>query len=201
MKQATKDPIAMAYHELRSPLGLMVTAAHALALEVEDEAVQIRCDAIVRAAERMLRTASQVLSPAKTPESGAGGTFQAWNVVSELAEDFKELGLPIELSSTTLATETVVAGTDSEFEALVSSLLMNARDHQEPGTPIRLVCAANDDAFTVEISNEIASRDSHEGLSMGTSIAAGLAKRLGAVLESESDHSTYLVRISIPTVQ
>lgn len=201
MKQATADPVAQAYHELRSPLGLMVTAAHALALEVEDEAVQIRCDAIIRAAERMLRTASQMLAPAAPGTSGSSQPFQPWNVVRELAEDFKELGLPLEFSSTALAADTQIEGSAAEFEALVSSLLMNARDHHEPGTPIRLTCAANDDAFTVEISNETASLASHEGLSLGTSICANLAERLGAVLESESDDVTYLVRLSVHTVR
>jgi signal transduction histidine kinase len=199
VKQATADPVALAYHELRSPLGLMVTAANALALEVPDETVQVRCEAIVRAAERMLRTASQLLAPLDAPPPDCDEAFQSWDIVRAVIEDFQALGLPVELSSTAIATETRVQGGASRFEALVGSLVMNARDHKEPGTPIRVLGAANDDTFTLDIRNKVSSVDSHKGLSLGTAICADLASHLNATVEPKSDGSEYLVRVTLQT--
>ncbi len=63
------DPVTMAYHELRSPLALVATVARSAAEECEDELVRARCLSIVRAAERMIRTAGHLMDLAETSQA------------------------------------------------------------------------------------------------------------------------------------
>ena len=57
MESRLIDPLTLMYHELRAPLGLVATAARSMAAKTQTTTTSVsRCEMIVRAAERMLRT-------------------------------------------------------------------------------------------------------------------------------------------------
>ena len=198
MKHAVPDPVTLAYHELRSPLGLVITAANALAVESDDEAVHRRSDAIARAAGRMLRTANLVLLMSEPGQESSPQTFTPGDVVSAVVKDFAGLDLPIQQSSTPWANDITATAVEGHFEALVSSLIMNARDHAEPGSPVRVRCSATDDSFEVGIENEVAREDRHRGLSLGTALCRRLADSIGATLAATSEDGLYRVAVTLP---
>ncbi|MCC6420005.1 MAG: hypothetical protein IT429_17360, partial [Gemmataceae bacterium] len=55
------DPLTLAYHELRSSLGLVVMQARAVAGETGEPETRRRCEAIAALAEQLVRTSSVLL--------------------------------------------------------------------------------------------------------------------------------------------
>ena len=95
MKSLMADPVTLAYHELRAPLGLVATAARSAAADCEDESLRKRCEMIVRAAERMLRTAQSVMSLVEGSQPAESQRITLSEVVERLADDARALGFPV----------------------------------------------------------------------------------------------------------
>jgi signal transduction histidine kinase len=189
------DPAALVYHELRAPLGLVATAARSMAHDAPDEDLRLRCEVIVRAAERMLRTAETVSSlGANTHERS--GTFRPVAIVTDLVRVLSGLGVRLELS-VDAAASTWLCGHGERFEALVHSLIANAIDHGSPREPIQVAVSGNSDLLTVQVVNAVASEDRHEGSGLGTIIARALARGLDARLESFTRDGHYTAQITI----
>jgi signal transduction histidine kinase len=179
--------VTLAYHELRSPLGLVATAARSLAEDCEDEAIRERCDTIVRAAERMLRVTSQVLAIARRDASEVDAEterFSPAEVVEQLAENFQRLDVPVVPRVEPAARLAKTEGVRGRFEALLQSLLTNAFDHAEPGTRINVTVGATADEVTVTVTNRIASRSRHDGIGAGMYLCRLLAEALPATLDA-----------------
>jgi signal transduction histidine kinase len=197
VKSRPIDPAALMYHELRAPLGLVATAARSVAGDVEDDDLRQRCEVIVRAAERMLRTAATVASLDAPPGAEERGTFAPVPVVSELVATLQGLGVPIEclLDAPTGA---LAHGSAERFEALVHSTISNAIDHGAAGETITVEVRQAGGGITVEVSNAVARDDRHAGRGLGTIIAAALARGLDANLDATVADGRYRARIVLP---
>lgn len=191
------DPVALAYHELRSPLGLVATAARAAADDCTDEATRARCEMIVRAAERMLRTAGQVFQLNRAVAADPVRYFPA-EVVRELVRDMRGLDVHVRLRIEGDALACATEGTLEQFEALIHTLVANALDHGEPGHDIRVRVRHRGNVLVVVVTNRVTARRRHNGAGMGAYIAHELAGRLGASLASSTRGETFRVEVILP---
>ena len=139
MNFSSADPLTMVYHELRGPLGLMATAARSAAEDCADDALRARCEVIVRAAERMLRTAGRVLDLAHAAELQASELFDPAEVVRSTINDLTQMSAPVALTELSTTPGCISEGDAAQLEALVQSLITNASDHAEPGTSINVI--------------------------------------------------------------
>jgi len=188
----------MVYHELRGPLGLMATAARSAAEDCTDDALRARCEVIVRAAERMLRTAGRVLDLAHAAESPASELFDPAEVVRATINDLSQMSVPVVLTELTTTLGCLSEGNASELEALVQSLITNASDHAEPGTSINVVISERSGRLRVEFVNQRASVRRHKGLGLGLPICENLASKLGAELACEPNGDHFWTILMLP---
>ena len=193
----TIDPVALAYHELRSPLGLVATAARAVADDCTDDATRVRCEMIVRAAERMLRTAGQVFQLNRACEANAV-RYRPAEVVRDLVHDLRGLDVHVRLRMREGVLDLETDGVREQFEALVHTLITNALDHGEPTRDIRVSLRMRDGRFVVAVRNRMAARGRHHGEGMGAYIAHELAHRLGARLTASRRGETYTAEVALP---
>lgn len=197
MKTRAIDPAALMYHELRAPLGLVATAARSVAGDVDDDGLRERCEVIVRAAERMLRTAATVAALDAPLADESRQTFQPVPVVCELVATLKGLGVPIELEADAPRSATA-RGSAARFEALVHSTISNAMDHGNPEAPIHVTVRLLSGAIAIDITNVIAGNDCHRGRGLGSIIAAALARGLDARLDAHVADGRHYARILLP---
>ncbi|GAB4336488.1 MAG: hypothetical protein Kow0010_24360 [Dehalococcoidia bacterium] len=199
VKRTALDPLTLVYHELRAPLGLVATAAYSAIEEAGNEAVRERCEAIARSAERMLRTASQVLAVAAAAESrDEPGDFVPAEVITALTADLDALDVGVEVRTTPAADGTAVHGSRDRFEALVQSILMNAVDHSDPGATVSVAVEANDDTVAVTVANPLPSCRRHRGLSLGSYLCERLAEGLGARYRAGAEDDRFVASIELP---
>lgn len=174
--------LAFVAHELRAPLGLVVTAARTANEVSEPEFLRRQLQVIERSAERLLRISSVLLSAAAPARTGR---FQLDRTLAATIEDLQGLGLNVELQGE-LPANLSLPGAAEHFEALVSSLVMNAADHGDARAPIVVSVmkgADGDRALTVRIENKVAVEAQHRGRGLGMLIARQLAAQLCAELE------------------
>lgn len=190
------DPLALVYHELRSPLGLMVTAARSAADEASDVEVRRRCETIVRAAERMLRTASQVFEVSRAQKAVGRREYSPFALVDDLVTDMAGLDARLRLLVNEGADKVTVFGVAEQFEALVHCLLSNAIDHCERGSTILVGVSLRDGGLEVTITNRVGG-DRHRGLGLGNYLAEQLASALGATITVSTDADLYAVAIRL----
>jgi len=188
----------MVYHELRSPLTLMVTAARTAAFESEDDAVRERCESIVRAAERMLRTATHIFELASASNASQQTRFCPEAVVRDLVHDYLQMGVPIQLVATEESVNVELWACREHLEALVTSWLSNATDHGEPGGPVQVTLSCSDGALDITIVNRVAPRDTHRGLGLGSYIGDHLARSLGGSISGGTANGLHSARLSLP---
>lgn len=202
MERARVDPMALVYHELRAPLGLVATAARSMAEDMPDEELRSRCEVIVRAAERMLRTAEAVTSitAGLSGDDDGSESYSPIEILSDLVETLRGLDVPLEFCADTPTTP-AVAGSGARFEALVHSLITNAMDHGDPASPVRLAVGRSPGRVTVEVRNSLSERDTHRGGGLGMIIANALARGLGATLTARAAEGEYVARIGLAVQQ
>lgn len=198
MDRISRDPVTLAYHELRSPLGLIATVARSAADECADETTRRRWETVTRAAERSLRTADQVLSLARRDDSDAAPRqYRPAAIIDQLVHDFRGMGVPVELKSTPEADNTLLYGVRERIEALAQSIIANALDHGEPGS-VQVRIAVNDATWSVSIANRVAPTRTHRGLGAGTYVCARMAERMGGQLATSNDGRIYRIRLNLP---
>ena len=198
MNPAALEPMTLVYHELRSPLGLVATAARAAAEECDDEDLRKRCEVIVSAADRMLRTAQQLFDLARGSEPPALAPFSPSDAVLAIAADHTALGREVDTVVTASARRTWTLGVREQFEALVQSLVSNALDHGDPLAPPLLQVAMDGDVVVLEVRNRVAGAPRHDGLGLGSYVVRGLAHRLGATLNETESGLEHVVRMRLP---
>jgi signal transduction histidine kinase len=187
----------MALHELRAPLGLVANAARSAADDCADDYLRGRCETIVRAAERMLRTAQQVLSLAKSADDQGGiETFNAAAVARTVAEDFAGMGVAVCVVAE-WDREPLFTGVRGHLETLLSSLISNALDHGDAGGEVSVVIVGGQKALTIEIRNHKRAVGRHAGLGLGTYICDQLAALLPAVIQRTTDGDSYSVHVEL----
>lgn len=199
MERARFDPMALVYHELRAPLGLVATAARAAAEDAPDAELRSRCEVIVRTAERMLRTAEAVTRAASgIEEDSSGAAFLPAAVVGDLVTTLRGLGVPLELSLPVDCLPPVM-GSAARFEALVHSMVTNAIDHGKPGVPVSLSVMPGSGGVVVEVRNAVADRDTHCGAGLGAIIVNALARGLGATVSTAASEDEHIARLVLPS--
>lgn len=198
VKATAVDPLAFVYHELRSPLGLVVTAAQSAAEETDDEDVRRRCQAIVRAAERMLRTASQVFEVAQARQAGAARPYSPHGIVRDLVADLSGLDVRVRLLVNEGVAPLQLHGVPEQFEALVHCLVSNAVDHSDPGSQVLVGLSLRDGDIELTVTNHLASRSRHHGLGLGSYLASQLAAGLGATILTRAEEGLYAVAVRLP---
>ena len=190
------DPITLTYHELRAPLGLIVTAARAAADECSDVAVRGRCEVIVRTAERMLRDAQELFrvfrAGATEPE-----TFLPDRLILAVFADLRELGVPVDIAWPD-AFEARAMGQPSVLEALVHCLASNACDHLAEGGRIQVSLAAEHRALILRLSNPRDLIGRHKGIGAGRLIEQRLADELGARVIHETRGCEHIAEVRLP---
>ena len=200
MNALEHDPLTLAYHELRSPLGLLATAAQALAEEAQDDDQRRRCEVIVRAATRMLRTTEQVFSVVGASTVEAAEWYAPAAEVRALVTDLAEADARIEIHADSAAEQARVYGVRGLFEVLVQSLVMNAINHSNPGATVTLALSADADHFSLTITNPMATHRRHAGLGVGVYLCGRLAAQIGASLRAEPAGLLYQARVQLPVV-
>ena len=148
-----RDPVTMALHELRSPLGLVATAARAAAADCDDEYIRRRCEVILRTAERMLRTAVQVLSLAGSLDEDPEELFDPVTVTGRVVADLAELGIPAAFSTTRSAGAWLVRGRPAQLESMITSVISNAVDHGAAAGNITVTLSAVDSHVEITLEN------------------------------------------------
>jgi len=194
------DPLTLAYHELRSPLGLVATAARSVAEESRDDALRARCEVIVRTVDRMLRTVQQVFGAAQAGSTDAPAWFAPLDVVSRLVHYLQGFDVGIDLSADGQALAARVFGVRGLFEALVQSLVSNAVDHSEAGACVTVRLAGDENTLTFTVVNTAATRRRHKGLGVGLYICDRLAEQLGGTLSTGFDGREYRASFRLPRV-
>ncbi len=196
MKSAPLAPLALAYHELRNPLALIVTAARLAAEEAPDAATRARSDVIVRAAEGLLRRASAVLALGHEPQ--APGLFTPARVLERLAGLPLGAAAPVRLTIDARAHAVASYGDRDAFEALLSSLIANARDHGDAAHAVRLSLRLRPGCVETLLTNRLRVHDTHQGFGLGAGIVRALALHAGASLEVRSGRRYYSARLRLP---
>jgi len=191
------DPLTLAYHELRSPLGFVATALRSVAEDSLDEGLRHRCDAIVRTVERMLRTSGQVSSLARADAPVHEVCFAPSDILYQIASDLSSFDMRVDVQATTEALETEVRGAPTTFETLIQSLVSNAIDHSDRGANVNLACAVEDRSLIVSITNAIASQRQHHGLGAGLYLCNRLAEQLGAQLTAGAEDGVFHVSLRL----
>ncbi len=193
MNALTLDPVTLAYHELRSPLGLVATAMRAMAEDSVDEALRHQVELVMRTVERMLRTTERVFVMAR----GGVAEEAQWYIPAEVAAvagaELAAAGLPIEVIDG--GERARHFGSRGICETLVHSLLSNACDHHDPHTPVRLVLTADGSIPVITVTNRIGTRGRHNGLGVGSYLAQRLAEQAGASVTSDQDGASFRVTI------
>lgn len=198
MELLTLDPLTLAYHELRSPLGLLATAARAAAETANDDDLRRRCETMARAAERMLRTTERVLDLASRSQPRASAIFSPVETVRAVVSDLAMLGSRVRLEVAPSAGGAQIAGDPAQLEALVQSLISNAFDHADDDAEVRVRIDAPGDEVLIAVTNEVASDCRHRGLGVGAYLCRNLAAQIGGVLRVGPEGSLYRAMLALP---
>lgn len=198
MNVLADDPLTLAYHELRSPLGLLVTSARAIADDAPDPVIRARVTVMARAAERLLRTASQVFEFARAGALDEPEPFVPAGSVREVAADLRALAVDIQVVVAPAAETLRLVGHRAAFEAIAQSLINNALEHREPGTPVWLHLSCAGGRLTLEVENLLPELPRVRGLGAGLHLCRRLAAHLDAVLEMEPRNGRHCARLIIP---
>lgn len=193
------DPATLAYHEIRSPLGLIVTSARLAAEDATDAVVRERCAAIERTGERLLRIVALAFALERTPVER--GRFRPWATVEAVVEDSRALGASIRLAMKPGAVAAEAAGPAAHFEMLIQALIANALDHGEPGCQVLVSACAGDETFEVTVANRVAKHSGHEGLGLGAYVVGRLTTVLGATLEESRRGCLHRVHLRLPLAE
>lgn len=184
----------MVYHELRSPLALMATAARSAAAESSDEYVRSRCESIVRAAERMLRTAAHIIDVAGASREVEQADFEPARVVADVVSDYRAMGTAIVLEIADHGGR--AHGVEQHLEALLCSLLGNASDHGDASVPLHVIVQTAESRMRITVRNAIGASN-HRGLGLGLYLGQQLASGLGATLTTFASATEHSVEIEL----
>ena len=194
----TADPTTLVLHELRAPLGLVATAARAAADDCTDDDIRKRCEMIVRAAERMLRTTHEVFQLNHAFRADHCEPYRPVEVAQDIVSTLRGLNVNVRLTASADAQAVESVGVRARFEALLHSLITNAIDHSDPAGEVIVVFARERGTAAVTVFNGVGASKRHLGLGLGAGLASQLADQLGATLSRHCDGRTYRATVSLP---
>jgi signal transduction histidine kinase len=192
------DPATLVLHELRGPLGLMATAAQSAADDCADDDIRSRCEMIVRAAERMLRTANEVFQLSRAAQADECALYSPFEVAEDMIQTLLGMAVRIRLEATPEARALLTEGVPERFEALLHSLISNGVDHCEPGSTVQVSLTTAAGSLKVAVENEASANRRHRGLGLGTQVADSLAIRLGGGIARTCEAGRFSATLSLP---
>lgn len=178
--QVELPSLALTFHELRAPLGFVASAATLIADEASEPVMQEQALMIMRAANRMLTSARAVLLAASSAPPPTDQFFDLHASIQHVIDDMRWTGLRMEQNSPHQGP--AVSGSAEEFEALLSSLLLNAWDHGDRAHPVVVNVHEGANQVSVSVTNRCSATPRHNGLGLGTVVVSRLAERIGAAV-------------------
>ena len=146
-------------HDLRNPLGAMVTGAQLLADRHEDDELSVRTtQRMLSAGQRMTGMIEQLLDLTRARLAGGLGFMRVRKRVDvaelvQRAVDELRPSHPTRTIDVQRHGESGSSGDPDRLLQLLSNLLANALQHGTAGTPVRVAIDGDDDAITVRIHN------------------------------------------------
>lgn len=192
--------MTMVYHELRAPLGLVVSAALSAADECDDAYIRGRCEMIARAAERMLRTADEFLH-VQQPDVGSADGFAPATIVEDAVRDLRGLAVPVRFEAPASLRFLRCGGDPATFETLFYSIFANATDHSADDAPVTVELFRDRGEIELRVTNLVTGDDDHAGLGAGKFIEQALASALGATITAGRKGICYVSSLRLPVLK
>jgi signal transduction histidine kinase len=187
----------MVLHELRAPLGLMVSAARAAAEECGDgTSARRHVEVIERTALRLLASAQQVLYAAIAERHQNDEPFDPFAVARDWLSDSVSLGQRIHAVVDGEAGWFAQRGNAGQFVALLQSILSNALDHGTKTEPIEIHLEARSSHLSVSVTNCVGTQR-HRGLGFGADVCQRLGDALDAEIRAKSVAGWYTSRVTL----
>lgn len=187
------SPQALAYHEMRAPIGLLATAAWLAAEDCADPVTRERIKAIAEGAERILGVVREFLAPEEPADKT--DEFSPHNVVRELAGPLREIGWRVSLCD---EPQGVARGSAESYRALLQSVFNNCLDHASQRSGVSIDVTVDSGQARVEVANGRCEEKRHAGLGFGRYIVAQLAERCGARVNYSVSGDRYVTCIEVP---
>jgi signal transduction histidine kinase len=197
MQSFDRDPLAEAYHELRTPLGLLSATLGSMADNDNGHVTRRKIDLALRTVDRLMRTSEQVLGLAEASRAGDRVWYSPASVLAQVSRDLGELGATIDLGFDDSAAAVLLFGVVECFETLVQSLLTNAIEHGEEAKAVQVHAKTDGHDIDVTITNAISDRP-HRGRGIGLYLCRRFTEQLGGTLTTTVEAATYHVRLRLP---
>lgn len=192
------NPSVLVYHELRGPLALLATAARSAAEDCEQDGVRSRLETILRATERMLRTSEQMIALAGSRDAQPPQVVVPADLAEQVVGDLRGLGADLRFTARPGARKATRRLVLAQLEALLASLVNNARDHGDPSEPIDVVAEAVAKEIVISVSNARGGNTRHRGIGLGSRICDALAGELGLTVEYREEGKLFQAIVRIP---
>jgi len=208
-------------HDLRNPLGALLTGAELLESKVTDEKLKKTLRRMTSAGQRMSDMIEQLLDLTRARLGGGLGFARArqrvdvaelvQRTVDELHGAEGEHRVSVETAG-----DCVIVGDPDRLLQLFSNIIANALNHGQPGTPVHVRALSNADELRLTVHNHGAIppdllptlfdpfrhratvRANSQGLGLGLFISQQIALAHGGSIEAESDSlhgTTFSVRL------
>ncbi|MGE0600096.1 MAG: sensor histidine kinase [Dehalococcoidia bacterium] len=170
--------------------------ARTAAADCNDDDLRARCESIVNAAERMLRTAGHLMVVAETSKTTSPTVFDARGIIAGVVDDYREMGVHIGVRFETRQ-PILLDSSPATLEALLCSLLGNAIDHGGPDE-VTVRVRSDETACEVRVENSISHSLKHRGIGLGTYIGGKLVEEMSGTLHAERTEATFGVTFRVP---
>ena len=206
-------------HDLRSPLGAIMTSAHAVKRLSSDEAIAGAASRILSSGQRMTRMIEDLLDTTRA-RLGSGlpvslETADLAAIVARAVEEHSEIHAGRQITVTS-AGESIGRWDSVRIAQLLSNLIGNALEHGSAGSAVAIaidgqqtglviLTVTNDGHIAPEVAPHIfdpfrSGREpgDRQGLGLGLYIAQEIARAHGGqiTLESDADRTTF--RVDLP---
>ena len=192
---AVADLARLAHHELRSPLGLIVTVVQQALTNCDDEQLRAQLNVIGRSAQHALLTADAIVGSARPLETSESTDLR--DLVCQLVVDHQHSAdVRLHLRG---GGAWAVRAPGTVVQMIVQSILANAISHRDTRSPIDVTLTQEAGQVVLQFANAVRDDAHHAGAGLGNSFVSRLAESLGGKVAREVHDGTYLVTLSLPS--